>query len=132
MILKNLGLFLLRVSLGAVFFVFGVGKFQHDFWARSIEAMDFFQRLPIPVSVSVNIIGFIEVFTGIFLILGFKSRLIAALAAMELTGILILLNFQEVRDIGLLGAAIFLSLSKDVPWSLDRLILGNSSSNKIH
>ncbi|RJP27189.1 MAG: DoxX family protein [Candidatus Omnitrophota bacterium] len=131
MILKNLGLFLLRVSLGSVFIIFGIGKFQHDFWARSIETMEFFQRLPIPVSVSVNIIGFMEVATGTLLILGLKTRLIAALAAIELIGILILLNFQEARDIGLLGAAICLSLSQDIPWSLDQLVLNNSSNNKM-
>jgi len=121
--MKNkLPLLMLRVSLGLVFLLFGMGKFQNDVWAQTIKAMDFFLKLPWDVSISVLIIGAIEVITGIALILGLFTRFFAALAALQLAGILILLKFGETRDIGLLGLAIFLAFTQNDALGIDRLL----------
>lgn len=119
---KSIGLFILRVSLGLVFLSFGIGKFQNDYWARSMEAMVFFRSLPWSAALSVQLAGLIEVATGAALIAGLFTRFFAALACGQLVVILALLNFQEIRDIGLLGAALYLTLSKDSVFGIDRLL----------
>ena len=109
----------MRLCLGVVFLIFGVGKFQHDYWARTIETMDFFQHFPWPAAVSVILIGATEVATGVLLIVGLFTRMAAALSALQLTGILILLNFSETRDIGLWGTALYLAISAGPSFGLD-------------
>ncbi len=100
---------ILRISLGVVFLVFGIGKFTGDYWARSMEAMTIVQAMPWNPQYSVWAFGAIEILTATFLILGFFVRFVAVLAGLQLLSILIVLQFQEIRDIGLLGAAIFLT-----------------------
>ncbi len=111
----------MRVSLGAVFLAFGIGKFQHDIWARTIENMPVFMHLPWNVALTVRLIGGMEVVTGVLLIAGIWTRVAAAVAAAQLAAILILLQFQETRDIGLLGQALFLALNKEMPLRLGAL-----------
>ena len=108
----------LRVSLGVVFVIFGLGKFQNDIWAQTIKAMDIFMKLPWNVNLSVFLIGTVETLTGVALIIGLFPRIFAAIAALQLTGILILLKFGEVRDIGLLGMAIYMALSNNDSFSV--------------
>lgn len=110
---------ILRVSLGVVFLIFGVGKFQHDYWARTIESMDVFQRLAWSPQLSVKLIGGLEVATGLALILGLGTRLVSGLAALQLLAILILLQFQEIRDIALLAQAIYLMINKEAAFGID-------------
>ncbi len=100
----------MRVSLGLVFLIFGIGKFKNDIWAETIKTMDFFLRLPWNVNISVLLIGIIEILTGAALIIGLFTRFFAAMAAAQLMWILSLLNFQETRDIGLLGMAIYMTI----------------------
>jgi uncharacterized membrane protein YphA (DoxX/SURF4 family) len=103
---------ILRITLAAVFLIFGIGKFRNDIWAQTIRQMGFFRALPWDTGISVFFIGLIETITGLALLAGIFTRFFAAVAAAQLAGILVLLNFQETRDIGLLGAAIYLSLVK--------------------
>lgn len=119
--------FILRVSLGVVFLIFGIGKLQHDYWARTIETMDIFQRLPWDVSISVLLIGYTEIITGAMLIIGLFTRVFAALAAFQLLGILFLVNFQEARDIALLGEALYLAINEDIGIGINCLLKKNSS-----
>lgn len=112
---------ILRVSLGIVFLIFGIGKFQDDIWAQTIKSMEIFQKLPWGVSVSVIIIGISEVVTGVFLILGIFTRIFSMIASLQLLTILMLLQFQEVRDIGLLGAAVYMALIKNESYGLNWL-----------
>ena len=103
----------MRICLGVVFLLFGIGKFQNDIWAQTISTMDFFLKLPWGVNLSIFLIGVSEVLTGACLILGLFTRFFASLAALQLAGILILLKFGEIRDIGLLGAAIYMAIVKE-------------------
>ena len=104
---------LLRISLGGIFLYFGIGKFRGDIWAETMKTMEFFQMLPWNVEVLVHTIGIIEVLTGGFLVLGVFTRMAAILAAGQLIGILLLLRFQEIRDIGLLAASLYLAVVSD-------------------
>jgi len=106
----KIGLLLLRVSLGVVFLIFGIGKFQNDIWAQTIRNMTVFESLPWSVDLTVILIGIVEVITAAALILGVFTRWFAALAALQLAAILVLLKFQQIRDIGLFGAALYLTL----------------------
>ncbi|MDD4909690.1 MAG: DoxX family protein [Candidatus Omnitrophica bacterium] len=104
--------FILRTGLGVVFLIFGIGKFRGDIWAQTMVAMDFFRNLPWSAAVSVTAVGALETVTGICLIIGLFTRFFALLAALQLTAILILLKFQEIRDVGLLGAALYIMMVK--------------------
>lgn len=120
--LKNKFAFLImRVSLGVVFLIFGIGKFRNDIWAETIKTMDFFIKLPWDVNISVILIGAIETLTGIALTIGLFTRFFAAVAAAQLIGILILLKFEETRDIGLLGMAIYMAIANNDCFGIDVL-----------
>ncbi len=120
--MKNKLAFLaMRVALGIVFLIFGIGKFKNDLWAETIKTMDFFLRLPWDVNISVALVGITEILTGAALIIGLFTRFFAAVAAAQLIGILILLKFQETRDIGLLGMAIYMVMVDNSVFAIDRL-----------
>ncbi len=116
---EKIALTILRIGLGVVFLIFGIGKFRNDLWAQTIRNMDFFLSLPWSVNISIFFIGVLEVLTGISLIIGFFTRFFALLAVLELAGILVLLNFQEVRDIGLMGIAVFFAVKKNDSLGVD-------------
>lgn len=116
---QKIALLVLRLGLGVVFLFFGIGKLQNDAWAQTIRNMDFFLKIPWSVNLSVIFIGIAEIATGSALIIGFFSRFFAYLAALQLAAILILLQFQELRDIGLIAAAIYLALAKEETWGID-------------
>ena len=101
--------------------VFGIGKFRGDIWAETIKGMDFFLKLPWNVSISVYLIGALEVLTGVALIIGLFTRFFATLAVTQLIGILILLKFEEARDIGLLGMAIYMAIVENDAFAIDGL-----------
>jgi len=111
----------LRVSLGAVFLIFGIGKFQNDVWAQTVRNMDVFQSLPWNIDLTVLMIGVSETAIGAALVLGVFTRVFAAAAALELTSILFLLQFQETRDFGLLGAVVYMALVKQESFGLPQL-----------
>ncbi len=113
---------ILRVSLGAVFLIFGIGKFQDDIWAQTIKSMEIFQGLPWDVGITVFFIGVSEVVTGTFLILGVFTRIFSAIAGLQLVVILALLQFQEIRDIGLLGIAIYMAFVKDESFGFNWIL----------
>jgi uncharacterized membrane protein YphA (DoxX/SURF4 family) len=119
---RNIAFLILRVSLGVVFLLFGIGKFQNDIWAQTIKSMEFFMKFPWDVNISVILIGTMETLTGLALILGLFTRFFAGLAALQLISILILLKFEETRDIGLLGAAIYTMVGSNDFFSLDGLL----------
>ncbi|UCC95616.1 MAG: DoxX family protein [Candidatus Omnitrophota bacterium] len=119
---KKIAFFILRVGLGVVFLIFGIGKLQGDIWAQTMSTMDFFKNLPWDVNISIYGVGILEILTGIFLIIGLFVRIAASVAALQLIGILILLQFQEIRDIGLLGAAVFLSVRRDDSFGIGWVI----------
>lgn len=119
---KKIAFLLLRVSIGVVFLKFGIGKFQGDYWTRTIKTMEFFQQLPIDVNTTVWIVGIVEVLTGICLITGLFTKIFSALATIQLISILVLLKFSPIRDVGLLGAALYISLVEEKSFGIDYLL----------
>ncbi|MDP8266392.1 MAG: DoxX family protein [Candidatus Aceula meridiana] len=110
--MKNkIAFIILRASLGIVFLIFGIGKFTGDYWARSMEAMPVVQAMPWPAQYSVWGLGAVETLTALLLISGLWLRPAAIAAALQLAAILIALQFQEIRDIALLGVAVFLAFN---------------------
>ena len=128
---NRIGLLLLRVSLGVVFLLFGIGKFRGDIWAQTMRSMDFFQRLPWNVDTSIMLTGTIEVIIGICLIIGFLSRYAAVAAVLMLISIIWLLQFQEIRDFGLLGVAVCLMITSELSWGMDLFIQAKKQRVKI-
>lgn len=112
----------MRTSIGIVFLLFGIGKLRNDVWAETIKTMDFFLKLPWGVNLSVLVIGIVEMATGVSLIIGLFTRFFASLAALQLLGIVILLKFEEIRDIGLLGAVVYMAFAKNDALSVDRFL----------
>ncbi len=108
---KRVAFAIMRVTLGVVFLVFGIGKFRNDIWAQTMRNMSFFGWLPWSADVSVVLVGVMEVATGAGLILGLFTRVFAGVAAIQLAAILTLLSFQETRDIGLFGAAVYMAIA---------------------
>ena len=102
--------------------LFGIGKLKNDIWAETIKTMAFFTKLPWDVNLSILVIGIFEIFTGVALIIGLFTRFFALLASAQLLGILILLKCEEVRDIGLLGAVIYMSIVKNNAFGVDYLL----------
>lgn len=116
--IEKITFLIMRISLGVVFLLFGIGKFQNDVWAHTMRHMDFFLKIPLSVDISIVLIGASEIVIGACLITGVFRRFFAGLAAIELLGILVLLNFGEIRDIGLLGLALYLAVAKNDFFSL--------------
>lgn len=116
---NKLAFLIMRASLGMVFLIFGIGKFRNDIWAETIRTMDFFTKLPWSADTSVMLIGLVEILTGTALLIGLFTRFFAAIAAAQLMGILVLLKFEETRDIGLLGMAIYMAISNEDFFGVD-------------
>ena len=117
--LQKIAFLIMRVSIGLVFLLFGIGKLNNDIWAQTIKTMDIFVHLPWDVNYTVILIGISEIITGVCLISGLFTRIFAAIAALQLAMILVLLKFEETRDFGLLGAAVYMSLVKNESWGVD-------------
>jgi cytochrome c oxidase subunit 2 len=114
--------FIMRISVGIVFLMFGVGKLSNDIWAQTIRAMDIFQHLPWDVNCTVVMIGISEIVTGTCLVIGLYARFFAAVAALQLAMILVLVKLQETRDIGLWGAAVYMALAGQGSWGMDEYL----------
>ncbi len=73
------------------------------------------------LDLTVLMIGITETLTGPGLMLGVFTRFFAALAAVQLFSILLLLQFEETRDIGLFGAAVYMALAGNDVWGIGQL-----------
>lgn len=120
--------FFVRLGLGSVFLIFGLGKFFGDIWAVTIPSLPVIRSLPVAGETVVLIVGIVEVLIGLLLIVGFWTRWVALIASLELVMILLLLRFQEVRDVGLLLCALSLVFTGSNFLSLDKHFFGNEAS----
>jgi len=126
--LQKISFLIMRVSIGLVFLLFGIGKLNNDIWAQTIKAMDVFQHFPWDVNYMVILIGISEITTGICLMVGLYTRIFAAVAALQLATILVLLKFGETRDIGLWGATVYMVLAGHDSWGMDEYLRSMKSS----
>lgn len=98
----------LRISLGIVFLWIGLDIFRHtDAWIGYVPA-----ELPFGLDrvLAIKINGAFDATIGAFLILGWWPKVIAALAALHLIGVLGAQGIDQVliRDVGLLGTSLAL------------------------
>jgi cytochrome c oxidase subunit 2 len=128
--LQRISFLIMRISIGLVFLLFGIGKLNNDVWAQTIKTMDIFQHLPWDVNNTVILIGISEITTGICLMTGLYARIFAAVASLQLAMILVLLKFGETRDIGLLGATVYMVFTGQDSWGMDEYLRSVKGSLK--
>lgn len=100
--------FVLRVGLGLTFLWIGIDILRHpDVWLGYLPA-----SLPfgIPREVGLKLNGVFDVGLGLLMIIRMFPKIVAALAAIHLIGILVSygLDAVTVRDVGLLGGVLAL------------------------
>lgn len=134
--LKNeIGALILRITLGAIFFIHGVVKFQ-----GGIEnTAGWFESLGLP-GVTAYGVALLEIIGGILLIVGLATRLVAALFALLMIGATLkvklaigfLGNGQMAGyelDLAFLAIAIYLVINGSKLFSLSKLIFHRDSTN---
>ena len=117
---RIIALVLLRLGLGGVFLIFGIDKFFHPaMWSAYIP--QWFPQIPY----FIYVLGIIEAIIGLCILIGFKTRITAGIAAVMLLGIIGSLGYSEitVRDAGLLMTAISIVLLGAGEFSLDAQII---------
>jgi putative oxidoreductase len=133
--LKNeIGALILRVTLGAIFFIHGVVKFQ-----GGIEnTAGWFESLGLP-GVTAYGVALLEIIGGILLIIGLATRLVAALFALLMIGATVkvklalgLLGNGQMAgyelDLAFLAIAIYLAINGSKLLSVGQLIFQKDSN----
>ncbi|MEH7492765.1 DoxX family protein [Neobacillus niacini] len=135
MLKTEIGAFILRITLGAIFFIHGVVKFQ-----GGIEnTAGWFESLGLP-GVTAYGVALLEIIGGILLIIGLATRLVAALFAVLMIGATVkvklaigfLGNGQMAGyelDLAFLAIAIYLVINGSKLFSLSKLIFHRDSTN---
>ena len=134
--LKNeIGALILRITLGAIFFIHGVVKFQ-----GGIEnTAGWFESLGLPGATAYGV-ALLEIIGGILLIIGLATRLVAALFALLMIGATVkvklaigfLGNGQMAGyelDLAFLAIAVYLVINGSKLFSLSKLIFHRDSTN---
>ncbi|MEH7224041.1 DoxX family protein [Bacillus sp. JJ1566] len=137
MVQKNeIGALILRVTLGILFFIHGLVKFQ-----GGIEnTVGWFESINIPGFMAYGVALF-EVIGGIALIIGFATRLVSVLSALLMVGAIIMAkipvgilgNGQMAGyelDLAFLAIAVYLAINGSKLLSLHQLLF-NENSNEV-
>jgi putative oxidoreductase len=135
MLIKNeIGAFILRVTLGALFLIHGIVKFQ-----GGIEnIVGWFDSIGLPGFMAYGV-ALLEIFGGVALIIGLATRLISALFALLMIGATLkvklsvgLLGNGQVAgyelDLAFLAIAFYLVINGSKAFSLSHLIFHNESN----
>jgi len=135
MVKHEVGALILRVTLGVLFFIHGLVKFQ-----GGIEnTVGWFDSIGIPGFMA-YVVALIELVGGIALILGVATRLVSALLAFIMIGAIftaklslgLLGNGQMAGyelDIAFLVIAVFLAINGSSLYSVGNLIFKKDSQN---
>ncbi|MEH7331760.1 DoxX family protein [Neobacillus drentensis] len=137
MLLKNeVGALILRVTLGAIFLIHGIVKFQ-----GGIEnIVGWFSSIGLPGFMAYAV-ALIEIIGGIALIIGLGTRIVSALFSLLMIGAILkvklsvgLLGNGQMAgyelDLGFLAMAVFLVISGSKLISIDQLF-SKKDSNEI-
>jgi putative oxidoreductase len=131
---QQIGALILRIALGLTFFIHGLSKFQ-----GGIEnTAGFFQTLGLP-GLAAYVVALVELIGGIAMILGFGTRIVAALFAIILAGAIVkvklaagfLGNGQGAGyelDFILLAVSVYFILNKPASLSLDTKLFQSNVS----
>jgi putative oxidoreductase len=132
---NEIGALILRITLGVIFFIHGVVKFQ-----GGIEnTAGWFESLGLP-GVTAYGVALLEIIGGILLIIGLATRLVAALFALLMIGATVkvklaigfLGNGQMAGyelDLAFLAIAVYLVINGSKLFSLSKLIFHRDSTN---
>ena|SRR3989338_231714 len=115
---------ILRLGLGAVFLLFGIDQWVHtEFWAGYISPW-IHGFLPVPPLEFMKANAVVDFTIGVFLLLGLFTRIISAVAALHLLGVMVAVGYNDVgiRDFGLFAMAVALFFCSSYPFSLDNKI----------
>lgn len=133
---NEIGALILRVTLGILFFIHGLVKFQ-----GGIEnTVGWFESINIPGFMA-YVVALIELVGGIALIIGFATRLVSILLALLMVGAIItaklpvgLLGNGQMAgyelDLAFLAIAVYLAINGSKLLSISRLLF-NDNSNEI-
>lgn len=121
------GALILRLVVGLVFFIHGLDKYQNGLG----NIAGWFESVGLPGFLA-YIVGTIELFGGILLILGFGTRLISWLLALIMAGAIVKVKLAAgfmgngqmagyEYDLVLLAVTIFLGLAGGGPFALANL-----------
>lgn len=137
MLQKNeIGALILRITLGILFFIHGLVKFQ-----GGIEnTVGWFESINIPGFMAYGVALF-EIIGGVALIIGFATRLVSILSALLMVGAIItaklpvgLLGNGQMAgyelDLAFLAIAVYLAINGSKLLSLHQLLF-NQNSNVI-
>lgn len=122
----HIGIVVIRVVLGVIFFAHGLSKFQ-----GGIEnTAGFFTSLGLP-GFSAYLVAGIELIGGALIILGLATRIIAALFAAIMVVAIATVTLQNGLvggfefDLSLLAMSLLLVLNKEQAYSVDNVILSS-------
>lgn len=134
MVKNEIGALILRVTLGALFLIHGIVKFQ-----GGIEnIVGWFESMGLPGFMAYGV-AFIEMIGGVALIIGFSTRFIAALFALLMVGatlkvklaVGLLGNGQMAGyelDLAFLAMAVYLLINGSKLFSVSQLIFRKDSN----
>lgn len=120
--LKEYGPSLVRYAVGLVFLLIGIDQFIHPLtWAGYFPS-----SLPFGLTAAkaVFLNGIFDTAIGILLIIGLFTRIVAAIAALHLIGVIYTIGYNEIaiRDLGILIAALSIFFNGADKCCLDRII----------
>ena len=126
--MKNaiIGIVLIRVVLGAIFFAHGLSKFQGGLE----NTAGFFSSLGLP-GFSAYLVAGIELIGGALIIIGLATRIIAALFGAIMVVAIATVNLQNgfvggyEFDLALLAMSLLLVLNKEQAYSVENVILSS-------
>jgi putative oxidoreductase len=125
---QDFGALVLRITLGIIFFVHGIVKFQSGI----DNIAGWFSSIGLPGFMAYGV-ALLEVIGGMALIIGIGTRLVSVLFALLMVGAIVkvklaagFLGNGETAgwefDLALLAMAIYLSFSEQQPFSVERWI----------
>jgi putative oxidoreductase len=125
---NEIGAFILRVTLGAIFFIHGIVKFQ-----GGIEnTVGWFSSIGLPGFMAYGV-ALLEIIGGVALIIGFATRYVSALYALLMIGAIIkvklsvgLLGNGQMAgyelDLAFLAMAVFLAITNKSFLAVDNVL----------
>ena len=124
---KDYSVAIIRIGLALVLLWFGIDEILNPenwfgYFPNSLTAL-----LPFSLETFFIINGIFEIIVGILLFVGFKTRIIAFIAALHLLSITIAIGYNDigVRDLGLTLMAVSLIFSGAGVLSLDNKRMNN-------
>lgn len=119
--MKKISPAILRIAMAAVFLWFGLNQvFDADSWIFFLP--EFLRNSVAEPAVFVFLNGLLEIFFGIFLLLGIYIRFCAFVLAINMVGIVLSVGYNSVgvRDFGLAAATFAIAFNGSDFLSLDK------------